>query len=151
VLTQLVVSLAITAPVVALIVLAARRPGGVRLEVANDEVHVVFTGAAPWLVMQRRLTIPASSVRGVAVVPSRLVPRTGLRLPGASFPGVIRAGSYGTGPQRDLWFVRGAEHLLVIELEPGEPYRRIVLEVPDAHAEALRLRPVLGAYTGAFG
>jgi hypothetical protein len=46
--------------------------------------------------------------------------------------------------------VRNADHLLVVELEPGEPYRRIVLELPDPHAEALRLRPLLGAFTGTF-
>jgi hypothetical protein len=40
--------------------------------------------------------------------------------------------------------------VLVIELQRGEPYRRVVLEVPDPRAEALRLRPALGTYTGSF-
>ena len=148
--TQLVVALAISSSIVALIVVAARRPGGVTLEIAGDELHIQFTGAAPALVMQRRLVIPVGSIQGVAVVPSRQVPRTGFRLPGTAIPGRLRAGSYGTGAERDLWFVRSAKQLLVIELERGEPYRRIVLELADPHAQALRLRPVLGTYTGTF-
>jgi hypothetical protein len=60
------------------------------------------------------------------------------------------AGSYGTGDKRDFWLVRKADELLVIELRPGAAYRRIVLEVSDPHAEALRLRPELGAYAGTF-
>ena len=46
--------------------------------------------------------------------------------------------------------VRKTEHVLVIELQPGAAYRRLVLEVPDPHAEAIRLRPALGVYTGLF-
>lgn len=96
------------------------------------------------------MTIPVASVAGVAVAPRRLVPQTGFRLPGTGIPGVLRAGSYGTGARRDFWLVRRADLVLVIELHPGGRYRRLVLEVPDPHAEALRLRPHLGSYTGLF-
>ena len=46
--------------------------------------------------------------------------------------------------------MRKAQQVLVAELAPGAAYRRIVLEVPDPHAEALRLRPLVGSYTGTF-
>src|SRR5438270_8317223 len=75
-----------------------------------------------------------------------LVPAEGLRLPGTSMGRVIRAGSFGTGDARDFWDVRGAETVLVIECKAGAAeYRRLVLQVPDAHEQALKLRPVLGA------
>ena len=55
-------------------------------------------------------------------------------MPGTALPGVIRSGSYGSGPQRELWNVRRAARVLVIDLNPAEPYARIVLEVPTPTA-----------------
>ena len=101
------------------------------------------------LAVRRRLSVPVRSIRGVAAAPRASVPRTGLRFPGTGAPG-IRMGSFGFGAERDFWCVRRADSLLVVELEPGEPYRRLVLQVDDPHAEALRLRPTCGAYTGTF-
>lgn len=69
-------------------------------------------------------------MRGVAVAPLARVPREGLRLPGTALPGVIRAGSYGLRPERDLWDVRNPEQVLCIELARDAPYRRLILQVP---------------------
>jgi hypothetical protein len=135
--------------VVALLV-GTRRPSAVELVMDGDVLRIRIKGKDAIYSLRRSLVLPVASIKGIAVAPSHLVPRTGLRLPGTSVPGVIRAGSYGTGPTRDFWLVRRAEQLLVLELEPGAPYRRVVLEVPDPHGEVLRLRPVLGAYTGTF-
>ena len=122
---------------------------GVQLEVVGDVLEVDLGWRDGLLALRRRLSVPVRSVRGVAAAPSASVPRTGLRFPGTGAPGV-RIGSFGFGAQRDFWCVRRASQLLVVELEPGEPYRRLVLEVDDPHGEALRLRPVLGAWTGTF-
>jgi hypothetical protein len=71
-----------------------------------------------------------------------------MRLPGTGVPGVIRAGSYGTGERRDFWNVRRGEYCLVIQLEPGQEYRRLVLEVADPQEVAERLRARVGTFTG---
>jgi hypothetical protein len=120
------------------------------LDVDGDVLAVRIRGWDALFALSGGWRIPLPAIEGIAVAGRRLIPRTGLRLPGTSWPGVIRAGSYGVGDKRDFWLVRKAEHLLVIELRPGAAYRRIVLEVADPHAEALRLRPAVGAYEGTF-
>jgi hypothetical protein len=126
------------------------RPSRLSIDVEDGALCIRMHGADGFLSLRRQLCVPLAEVEGVAVAPRRLVPATGLRFPGTSFPGVIRAGSYGVGATRDFWLVRKAQQVLVFELAPGATYRRIVLEVPDPHAEALRLRPLVGAYTGTF-
>jgi hypothetical protein len=131
------------------IVLAMRLPPNVRVDVAGNALTVVFGGVDVLWTLRRRLTVPVGQVRGVAAAPLALVPREGMRLPGASVPGVIRAGSYGVGTSRDLWDVRRPELVLWIEFEPGAPYRRLILQVPDADAAAVRLAPILGSFVPA--
>jgi hypothetical protein len=131
-------------------VLAAARPSGVQLRVDDRDLAVHITGKDALFALCRTIRLPLRLVKGVAAAPRSAVPQTGLRLPGTGIPGVLRAGTYGSGSTRDFWLVRRAQQVLVIELEPGAPYRRIVLEVPDAQAEAVRLRPLLGAFTGTF-
>ena len=122
----------------------------VHLDVVDDDLTLRLTGAPALLSLCRRLEVPVAAVEGVAVAPRRLVPQTGLRLPGTSIPGRVRAGSFGTGTSRDFWAVGRAEEVLVVHLLPGQRYRRWVLEVPDPRETVLRLRPVLGAWTGSF-
>lgn len=136
---------------IAAIFLGARKPSRVELTVDEATLRVRITGKDALYAMSRGMTIPVESIKGISVASSHAIPRTGLRFPGTGIPGVLRAGSYGTGSKRDFWLVRQATELLVIELQEGEPYRRIVLEVPDVRAEALRLRPILGTHTGSFG
>jgi hypothetical protein len=144
------VLLAGVAAVAVLVALSGRVPSAVSLVVEGDRLVVTMTGAAAALSLRRRIDLPVAAIQGIAVAPRRMVPQTGLRLPGTGIPGALRAGSYGTGSTRDFWLVRRADFVLVVELEPGAEYRRLVLELPDPHAEALRLRPVLGSYTGSF-
>ena len=94
--------------------------------------------------LRRRITMPVTVVDGVCVSRRDLIPTEGLRLPGTAIPGVIRAGSFGTGDRRDFWDVRKGQELLVLQMTPGAEYRRIVLEVADPRAELARLRPTLG-------
>ena len=139
--------------VVVLIVLllaGERRPSKISLDVMGDSLVVRISGKDSLYSMSRGMTIPLTSLQGVAVASSASVPRTGLRLPGTGIPGVLRAGSYGVAPRRDFWLVRRADQLVVLVLQPGEPYRRVVLEVPDPKEEGLRLRPITGAYAGTF-
>jgi hypothetical protein len=128
----------------------ARTASRIDVAVVNDDLVVRIRGKDRLFALSRGTVIPLSSVAGVAVAPRSSVPAKGLRLPGTGIPGILRAGSYGTGAKRDFWLVRRAKEVLVIELQPGQPYRRLVLEMPDAHATCLRIRPATGAYTGSF-
>ena len=123
------------------------RGPNVALNVFGGQLHIVFGGADVVWVLRRRLIVPVAQVCGVAVAALDRVPREGFRLPGTSVPGVIRAGSYGVAPCRDLWDIRHPDEVLWVEFSAGAPYRRAILQVLDPHAEALRLRPELGAFT----
>lgn len=130
--------------VVAAALLNVRRPANLRLRFDADRLVVELRGWDVLYCCRRTLEIPVAQAAGVGVYDRTSVPAQGLRLPGLSIPGVIRAGSYGTGAARDFWDVRKGAQVLVIQLRPGASYRRIVLEVDDPHAELLRLRPALG-------
>lgn len=134
----------------ALLLAGARRPSRISLDVVGEDLVVRISGRDSLYALSRGMEVPLASIQGLAVAPAARVPRTGLRFPGTGIPGVLRAGSYGTGASRDFWLVRRAAELLVVELQPGEPHRRLVLEVPDPRAECLRLRPITGAYAGDF-
>lgn len=124
-------------------------PSPIVLSVDGPDLRIRITGKDALYAVSRGVTVPLAAVRSVSAVPHRDVARTGLRLPGSSLPGVLRAGSSGTGSRRDLWLVRRAPELLVIELQPGQRYRRVVLQVPDPAAEAARLRAALGTPSNA--
>jgi len=135
---------------VAFLVYGMVRRSAPTLEVRDGELVVTLPWIDAVLAVRRRLRFPLGTVKGVAVAPRASVPATGLRWPGTGLPGVIRAGSYGFGSSRDFWFVRRAATVLVVVLEPGEAYRRLVLQVADPDAVALQLRPDVGAYADTF-
>jgi hypothetical protein len=128
------------------LLLATRRPPDVRVWTSDSQLCVRVAGWDAVWVLRRGVSIPVAQVQGVAVAPLSRIPRQGWKLPGASIPGVIRAGVWATAGNRDLWDVRTAEQVLWIELQPGAPYRRIILQLPDAHATALELRTVLDPF-----
>jgi len=146
--TQLVALLPLLA--FAAVLLPIRRSPAVTVSVENDMLHVRLGTLDRLYCFRRDLTVPVNDVEGVAGAPRHLMPAGGMRRPGTGIPGVIRAGSFGTGPSRDFWDVRKAETLLVIELRPGAEYRRIVLELADPSTASRELRPLLGAFTGTF-
>ena len=146
---SVILPLLLTVLVLALLVPIGRAPA-TQLTVENGHLRIHL---GPWdklYCCRGDIVVPVSLVEGVAVSPRRLVPASGLRLPGTGLPGVIRAGSYGTGSTRDFWNVRRADTLLVIEMRPGAAYRRLVLQVAHPDAVASELRPALGPFTGAF-
>jgi hypothetical protein len=127
-------------------VLLQRRPAQFTVEQQADELVVTLLGLDRAWCCRREVRVPLALVEGVAVDRRRQVPISGPRWPGAAIPGVITAGSYGFGPARSFWDVRGGEWVLRIELAPGAEYARLVLEPQDPHALALRLRDTLGAW-----
>jgi hypothetical protein len=53
-----------------------------------------------------------------------------VRAPGTFLPGVIRAGTYYTKQGKEFWYVTENRNYLTIELQ-AEPYRRLVITIPD--------------------
>jgi hypothetical protein len=147
--TWLILSALPAVAVVALLVPIVRRPK-ISLRLDGGNLHVAQGALDGLYSLKRRLDLPLSQILGIAAAARKRVPHTGLRLPGTSVPGVIRAGSYGTGAARDFWNVRRSDTVLVIQMRPGASYRRVILQVDDPEAEAARLTPALGAYDGRF-
>ncbi len=130
--------------------LAARRqpppdPGqahsSARVTVDRDQVVVELRGLDAWLALRRRVSFPRSCVVAADVVDGGTLRPAGLRLPGTSVPGVVTAGSYGTGPRREFWSVRGGGQVLVLTLGSEAAYRRVVLEPADPEAARQALSP----------
>jgi hypothetical protein len=137
---------AVIAVAVGFLVWNTRRPASVEIAVEGDQLVVRMRGLDVVYCCRRQLVEPLAAVAGVCVARRDSLPTGGLRLPGTAIPGVIRAGSYGTGDDRDFWDVRRSAEVLVIQMTPGAAeYRRIIVEVPDPHSEMIRLRPTLGA------
>ena len=134
----------IPALLVAALLLNIRKPTNIGLDVAGDRLVVELRRWDAFYCCRRRIDLAVQDVEGVGVYDRQAIPAEGLRLPGTSVPGVIRAGTYGTGSARDFWDVRRGRQLLVIQMKPDADYRRLVLEVPEPHEQMLRLRPVLG-------
>jgi hypothetical protein len=135
----------VLALVVGLLLLASALAPRVSLLVEGDSLRVHLSTLDKLVCCRGDLVVPLAQVAAVTAARSVDVPRTGLRLPGTSLPGVIRAGSYGRGDERDLWDVRRGDAVLVLQLRGGAPYRRVVLEVPDPAAEERRLQPVVAS------
>ena len=112
----------------------------VEIGVGERAVRVSFRGADAFWAASRGLTIPVLRIRAARVISRREATRDSskLRLPGSSLPGMLRAGSYGLGADRQLWCVHRGDSFLALDLY-GRPYTRVVVEVPDPHALAGRI------------
>jgi hypothetical protein len=112
----------------------------VEVVIAEREVRVAFRGADALWASSRGITIPVPRLRGARVISRAEAHRecSKLRLPGTALPGVLRAGSYGRGDDRQLWCVHRAAEVLVLDLV-GRPYCRVVLEVADPAGLAGRI------------
>ena len=112
----------------------------------GDDLVVRMRGLDMLVAFRRTVRIPGDHVRGIVVQHRDRVPAIGFHFPGLAVPGVLYAGAFGFGDDRSFWHVRRAELLLRVECVPGAEFRRLVLQVPDPTALAMRLRPLLGAY-----
>jgi hypothetical protein len=118
--------------------LAAR---GVLVDVAVEEGDLtVRPRGARWLfALRREVRAPLRAVTSVEVVDPKSV-RLGLRMPGTALPGVLLAGSYGTGAERTFVLVGRARRVLLVGLSEGR-HRRLLVQVadPDAAAAAIEM------------
>jgi hypothetical protein len=109
----------------------------VTVEVCRGELDVRIRGLDRFLALSGGVRLPLSAVLSARVRDrvAALADGPKLRLPGSYLPGVVRAGSYGLGDDRELWCVHRAPTVLAIELT-GQRYRRVVVEVPDPEQAA---------------
>jgi hypothetical protein len=112
----------------------AGRGAVVDATVADGRLTVRPRGARWLLALRRSVTVPVRAVTAVEVVDPKTV-RLGIRMPGTSVPGLLNAGSYGTGDARTFAFVARARRVLLVHVEDG-PYRRLLVQVPEPNAVA---------------
>ena len=105
---------------------------GVLVELTDRAVIVRFTGVDRWYAFSSGIVLPTRRVLGARVLSrsAAIAASPASELPGLGWPGVLRAGSYGIGQDRQLWLVHRAGSVLAIYLR-GAPYHRIVVEVAD--------------------
>jgi hypothetical protein len=68
-----------------------------------------------------------------------------IRAPGTFLPGVIKAGTYYTKRGKEFWYVTTDRDYLTLELR-DEPYRRIVITIPDNLAWGERIDRALAEF-----
>jgi len=120
-------------------------PPRIQVTVSPDALLIEPEGLDVFWTVRRRVTIPIAAIESVRVVRRDQAPRPGIRLPGTYFPGLIVAGSFGTGANRAFWDVRRGQYVLLITCGPGSDYSTVVLEVRDPHSVAQRAQTVLPA------
>ena len=95
-----------------------RKPANISLQADENRFVVELHGWDAFFCCRRRVEVPLDEVDGVGVYPRERVPAQGLRWPGTSLPGAIRAGSFGFRSAPDFWDVRKAKEVLVVALKP---------------------------------
>jgi hypothetical protein len=136
------IALGVVLGVLISLVFTTASPDQATVGFSDDQVVIAPLGAMRVWSRSRGLTLPATSIVDVGVGDRREL-RRGIRSPGASFPRLLRAGTYRRKEGKDLWFVGRAQHLVVVELV-DQPYRRVVLEVAEPEAVVEALRAALG-------
>lgn len=108
--------------------------GQVRLEVKGLDKLWAFKGS---------LEIPVAHIRGAHADTS--IARgwyKGIKAPGTSLPGVIRAGTFYQDKKRVFWDVHDPEKTIVIDLH-DERYDQLIVEVADPAATLSQLNAAL--------
>lgn len=108
------------------------------VELDGDELVVRFSGLDMVYALRRTVRVPRTAVVSAHTAPPPS--RRGIRAPGTHLPGVLSFGTWRGRFGKDLWGVRRAGRVLVIELDGGAAFERLVLEVddPDAVATAVQ-------------
>ena len=90
--------------------------------------------------LKSRVEAPLGHVREVCAAPGERA--RGIRMPGTYIPGLITAGTYQLGGQREFWAVRNPQDAVAIELQ-DEFFSRLVVQVPDPAATVMAAREAL--------
>ncbi len=106
----------------------------VEISLSEGKVHLEVKGLDKLWAFKGRLEIPVEHIRGVHADTS--IARgwyKGIKAPGTSIPGVIRAGTFYQNGKRIFWDVHDPEKTVVIDLH-DERYDQLIVEVANPGA-----------------
>jgi len=115
----------------------------VEITVSEGQLHLEVKGLDKLWAFKGRLELPLAHVRGVHADTS--IARgwwKGVRSPGTSIPGVIRAGTFHQDDKRVFWDVHDPDKTIVIDLH-DERYDQLIVEVADPAATVRQLNAAL--------
>lgn len=114
------------------------------LTLTPDELIVHMNLWETLAALQRTIRIPLANVRGATEDTGFNSSSLGLRMPGTSLPGVIHAGTFLKGGDRQFAYLTRSTRPVVIELA-NERWARIVLGVADPRRAAAAVNAALDA------
>ncbi|HEY8608355.1 MAG TPA: hypothetical protein VIM12_14670 [Noviherbaspirillum sp.] len=109
-----------------------------RLELTDRELVVHLTAWESILSLRRSFRVPLAHVRGATEDNGFGGGALGLRIPGTYLPGLIAAGTFIKGSDRQFVYTSRKLQTIVIELA-GNDWARLVIGVPDVRAAATRI------------
>jgi hypothetical protein len=116
----------------------------VEITVREGQVHLEVKGLDKLWAFKGRLEIPVAHIRGAHA--DTTIARgwwKGIKAPGTSIPGVIRAGTFYQDGKRVFWDVHDPEKTVVIDLH-DERYDQLIVEVADPATTVKLLTAALG-------
>ena len=113
----------------------------VDISIDGDVLSVDVQGLDKLLAFKGRLEIPLAHVNGAYRDPEvvRDWQRIGIKAPGTSVPGVLRAGTFFQDGKRIFWDVHNPDNAIAIELS-DEGYDMLIVEVADPASAASLIR-----------
>jgi hypothetical protein len=117
----------------------------VEITLHGDHLHLEVKGLDKLWAFTGHLDIPVAHIRAVRADAS--IARgwwTGIRAPGTSIPGVIRAGTFYEDGKRVFWDVHDPEQTIVIELH-DERYDALIVEVADPRGAVEKIEHAIRA------
>jgi hypothetical protein len=103
------------------------------VEIVGNTLEVHLIGWNQLWALKRGFRIPLAHVERAELASPDVTPQ-GLRAPGTYFPGGRHiAGTWRSRSGKEFWNVRDRSRAVLISLT-GEPYTRLVLQVPDPEA-----------------
>lgn len=113
-----------------------------RLELTDHELVVHLTLWESIWSLRRSFRVPLAHVRGATEDNGFGGNELGLRIPGTYVPGLIAAGTFIKGSDKQFVYTLRKLQTIVIELA-GNDWARLVIGVPDARAEAARINAAI--------
>ncbi|VEG54347.1 Uncharacterised protein [Mycolicibacterium aurum] len=105
----------------------------------GDEVEVRLSTLEKIAGMRRDFRVPVSAVTDVAVIDQPMAAVTGVRAPGAHVPGRVKIGTWRGRDGKTFASARAGVPAVRVDLV-GQPFRQLVISVPDAKTVADRIR-----------
>lgn len=112
----------------------------------TDTLTVHLTRAEQAAALRRDIRVPLSAVTGVAVVEDALAAARGMRAPGLAIPHRTKIGTWRGRGHRQFVCARRGVPAVRLQLTGGGD-DELVLSVPDAAAQADRIRAAASART----